>query len=379
MRAWAQKLFVKLPKEGMTPVRLEHILVFLLGLVLVLAENTYFSISSIGKVIILILYLSSLVGIARIPMPAFKTKFRQVMFTGLASGVLDSYIVLEQCKNLRTAKPNQDREKITQQKNNQPIEGVRAQFLAILTIAALIGGLILWFGEVYAAGLYINDGRAGIASAFFILPPALIFLALLGLYAKYRLPLEVIPNKSIVFKKRDLIEFMFGIIILIIFHNPMLALGLLMIYAVVTRQDDHLLDIVRNHTEINVIFVLFVALIGGSWLVENFINQYGLNEGEILPVIPAALQSVLWGPLYKNNDVNFWMRITTLSTGALIFPTSSLVGVMLFKNLKQWKTYMKYSLTCAAIWYCIMWVWIKLFLNSPIGDFLEGWAHGGAH
>lgn len=370
----------KFSRDGLSPLQIENLLMLILGIVLIFARNTYHSISVIGQVMILIIFLSALVGIARVPLKACKSIFRQVMFTGYSSGLFDSFIVLEQCKSLRTVEPGQNPEELSKY-TQQKTEGVRAKFLAILMIAALVGGLVLWFGEVYAAGLFINDHRSGLLSALFILPPVTLFLILLGLYAKYKLPIKILPN-TVKPKKQDIIEFFIGIGALLLTHNPMLCLGILLVYIVITdilqgNRVHNLIDILRNHTEINVLLVLFIALLAGSWLVENVITKAGLDQGEFLPIIPAALQSVLWGPLYHDTDINFWTRLTTLSTGALILPISSLVGVMLFKNLKQWKTYIKYSIPCAALWYGIMWLWIKLFFNSPIGNFLDKWAHSG--
>jgi len=365
-----------IPKRGLTPLKLEHILLFIFGASLLAFGSGIYEekINSIGKVIVLIIYLGSLVGLAPVPLPVFKKKFWQPVFAGFLSGFLDSYIVLDQCRRLRTVEKGQDREKIMRQKENQAAEGVRAQFLALLMIAAIIGGLILWFGEVYAAGLYINDSRTGIASALFVIPPALIFLLLLGLHAS-RLPIQVVPNKTVAVSKRDLLEFSAGIVALLLTHNPMLCLGGLLVYAVITRQDDHLLEIWKHHTEVNVMLVLLIALLAGGWLVNDVIKTIGLDNGEFLPIIPAAIQSVLWGPLYEDQSVHFWMRVTTLSTGALLLPISSLVGVMLFKTPKQWLTYMKFSFVYAAIWYGLMRLWIFLALDTPLGEILEQFAH----
>jgi len=53
---------------------------------------------------------------------------------------------------------------------------------------------------------------------------------------------------------------------------------------------------------------------------------------------------------------------------------------MLFKSPKQWVMYCKYSFPYAVLWYVIMRGWIWLTLESPIGVFLETWAHsGGSH
>ena len=314
------------------------------------------------------------------------------MCAGLLSGVLDSYIVLDQCRRLRTVERGQNRQDVMEQTQNQETEGVRAKFMALVMIAALVCGLVLWFGEVYAAGLYINDSRTGLFSAFYIVPPVLFFLVILSLHAN-RLPLEVVFNKaeqhrirgaSLTFAGnqisiRDLLEFAAGIALLVATHNPLFALGILLMYAVITRQDSRLLVVIRNHIEMDVILVLAISFVFGTWLIANVITPLSLGTGEFSPVIPAAVQSVLWGPLYEDPSVPFWMRITTLSTGALLLSISSLVGVMLFKRLEHWFTYIKYSIPYALLWYGIMRGWIFLTLETPIGEFLDQWAHSATH
>tara|TARA_Y100000310_G_scaffold175693_1_gene175790 strand:- start:45432 stop:46550 length:1119 start_codon:yes stop_codon:yes gene_type:complete len=366
-------------KRELTPLKMEHGLLFVLGVCLIaFGQEVYAGASPVGQVVILIIFLGLLVGIAPLPMPVFKSLFWQTYFAGLLSGVLDSFIVLEQCKRLRTVEKGQTREEVMHQQDNQETEGVRAKLLALFMIAALVGGLVIWFGEVYAAGTYLNDGRTGILSALYIVPPVLVFLAVLGFHAT-RLPIEVVPNKAAKASMRDVIEFIAGVAALLMTHNPLLCLGGLLVYSVLTRQDEHLLDAWKHHTEVNVMLVLLVALIAGSWIVANVISPLGLDKGEYLPIIPAGVQAVLWGPLYTDPTVHFWMRITTLATGALILPISSLVGVMLFKSLRQWWMYMKYSIPYAILFYLLMRGWIWLTLESPVGHALEQWAHSGGH
>jgi len=368
-------------KGELTTLKLEHILIFVLGVgIITFGQQAYESISQVPKVIVLIIFLGSLVGIAHVGIPVFKTIFWQVVFAGLVSAVLDSFIVLLQMVHLRTVEVGQMRDEIMSLTGVQPVEGERAKLLTLMTISAIVGGLNLWFGEAYAAGVFINDGRTSILSALYIVPPVLLFLGILGLYAQKTIHLEVVPNHSVHSSKRDVIEFAVGIGSLLLFHNPLLCLGGLLIYAVVTRQDDHLIEVWKFHTEVNVMLVLIIAWVGGAWLVSQIIEPLSLNEGIWKPIIPAAIQSVLWGPLYEDPSVNFWIKIATISTGALLLPISSLVGVMLFRTPKQWLAYCKYSFATAILWYAILIGWIYLTYSTPTGHFLEQWAHtGGVH
>lgn len=360
-----QQMLARVPKNGLTPLKLEHIFMFIFGLTLIFfGGELYNHISDkVLQLIILICYLTLLVGVAPVRMPIVKSLFGQVVIAGLISGLLDSFIVLLLCRSMR----------IEEMKPGEIIK-----LLVLMTISALIGGLIIWFGEAYAAGLYMNDGRTGVLSALYILPPVLVYLSILGFHAKH-LNVKIIHDTETKVSIRDIAEFLVGIGLLLMTHNPALCLGWLLVYAVITRQDDHLLDVWKHHTEVNVMLVLLIALVSGSWLVNNVISPLGLDRGEFLPIIPAGVQAVLWGPLYQDESVHFWMRLTTLSTGALLLPISSLVGVMLFKSPREWISYMRYSFVYALLWYGIMRLWIWLTLDNQIGHFLDQWAHSGGH
>ncbi len=346
-----------------TPLKLEHGLILVLGICMVcFSDSVYTGLPSVGKLIILIIFLGLLIGIAPVAMPTFRSKFRQVVVAGFASALLDSFIVLMQLKNFKT----------TQEREEE-----RIKFLVLCTFSALIGGLCLWFGEAYAAGLFQNDGRTGFLSALYIIPPVIIFLVILGwLGNRLKIDIELGYSKQ---NKRDVLEFFAGIILLIVTHNPLICLGWLLIYSAVTRQENHLLDSWKHHTEVNVMLVLIIALVGGEWLVSHIIEPSGFGSGEFLPIIPAGIQAVLWGPLYEDPSVHFWIRVCTLSTGAMLLPISSLVGVMLFTTGRQWWIYAKYSFPLAAVWFVIFRGWIWLTLDTPIGIFLEQWAHMGRH
>lgn len=349
-------------ERHLSPLTLEHILLGVLGVILAYFSAEYKEFSAVGQVIMLVAYLGALVGLAPVPMPIRRTHGQQVVQSGLLSGVLDSFIILAQLKKLDV----------------QGSEEEKDTWKSLNMIAAIVGGLIIWFGEVYAAGTFNNDGRTGVLSALYIVPPVLVFLGILSLHAN-RLRVEVVAAAGQKTSTRDVIEFIVGIALLLYFHNPMTCLGILIAYATLTHQAEHLITAFKHETEVSVVIVLVIALFGGEWLVANAIQPLGVAEGAIAPIIPSAIQAVLWGPLYTDPSQHFWVRIANLSTGALIFPISSLVGVMLFQTRVQWIRYMKISIPYAALWYAIMRGWIWLTLDTPIGHMLERWAHTGQH
>jgi hypothetical protein len=375
------KLARKIPKnqKGFTSLKLEHFFLLGLGIALFATADTYYhEASPVLQVIFLIFYLGSLVGISPIPMPAFKSNFKMLFFAGVSSGLLDSYIVLDQCRKLKTVEDGQDEAEIMAIEGLQLIEGVRSKLIYLMTQAALIGGLIIWFGEVFAAPVYNYDGRTGLLSALYIVPPVFLFLTILGLFAN-RLPIKVIPRIPTPWERqqrvRNFLEFAIGITMLLVTHNALMCLGLLMIYTSITRQDDNLLSNWKHHTEVSVMLVLFLALTVGDYAMTMLIEPLGLASGEFAPLIPSAIQAVFFGALYDDPTTHLWIKITLASTGAQLTPVSSLVGVMVATTKQNWKDYMKYSVPSAILWFTIMRTYIYFTLETPFGNWLDHWAH----
>lgn len=322
--------------------------------------DTYERMSTAGQVFVLVIYLTLLVGITKLQMPVFKSNFMQTMYISIVSGVLDSFVLLAQVKKLRTVN-----------KEGKDDEVGRMRIFAIFTIGAIIGGLWLWFGEVYAAGLYASDGRTGVFSALFVLPPVLLFSCMLGLLAEMH-GTKLVESVHHKFDLRNVVEFVVGVVLLLTTHNAMICIGVILFYAWLTDQTSHLFDeVMKNEIEWAVIMVLIIAILKGEWLVQNFFLPLGLATGEYAPIVPSAVQAVLWGPLYNDESVHFWIRLTNLSVGAGLLPISSLVGVMIFKKVAHWKIYLQYSMPLMTLWWCIMRGWIWLALESPVGHLLE--------
>lgn len=336
---------------------LVHILVGLLGIALMLSRGEYEKMGIPTQVFVLIIYLTFLVGIAPIPMPTFATNFRQVLYVGLVSSVLDSFVLLAQLKKMRTSGSIVERTKL----------------LTLFTLSALIGGLCIWFGEVYAAGLFANDKRTSVGSALFVVPPVLVFLSILGWNANgIKIRLEPSNQRP---RKVNVYEFVGGIMLLLWTHDPIICTGVLLIYTTLTNQQEHLFDqVLKNEIEWPVIVVVLLAMTKGEWVVNQLFVPLGISTGN-WAIIPSAVQAVLWGPLYQDSSVHFWVRLTNLSTGAMLLPISSLVGVMLFTTPREWLAYMRYSVIYSLLWLCIMRTWIYLALQSPVGELLEKFAH----
>lgn len=356
-------LFMNVFHTGKRSGDMLSVLIMILAVCCITSANSYKDWSIPGQVFVLVMYLTLLVGITQLKMPVFKSNFFQTIYISIVSGVLDSFVLLAQVKKLKTTCHSEDE------------EIGRMRLFSIYTIGAIIGGLWLWFGEVYAAGLYAGDKRTGALSALFVLPPVLLFSVVLGIIANSHKTQLVKPSTSNKFDWRNTVEFLAGITILLFTHNALLCVGIILLWAWLTNQTSHLFDeVIKNEIEWGVIIVLVIAMLKGEWLVENVFLPLGLATGEFAPIIPSAIQAVLWGPLYNDPSVHFWVRLTNLSVGAGLLPISSLVGVMIFKKMSHWRIYLQYSIPLMFLWFCIMRGWIWLVLNSPAGRFLEHYA-----
>ena len=130
-------------------------------------------------------------------------------------------------------------------------------------------------------------------------------------------------------KVENIIEFVIGIGIILFTHNPVLALGILFVYAFVSGQGEDLLHVIRTETEMSVMLLLFAA-----WLIFDQVQPLLEIFTGMHAIWPSMVNAVFSGALLPaGGDV--WMEIMMISAGALFLPISSLVGVMLFKTAKE--------------------------------------------
>lgn len=351
--------FLRKDPDGLTPPELSHIIFGFLGICFIVYAPGFHDIHDIGQIMFLVMFLTSAVGLADLPLPAFKSKAGLVWISGLVSGFLDSFIVLLKLKDTETRGSDE----------------AHFRLLCLATISALIMGLYFWFGELYAAPLYYSNGRTGLLSGLFMLPPGLLFLWFLGWQAS-RLPITIVNNRKVEWNKRRVIEFSAFIALLLWSHNAMLCLGVVLVYSLLRNEMDFMEKIWRKDTEFSVMGVLGIAWLLGPKAME-LAERFSINDGIIGPIMLSAGQALLWSPLYHDPNVNFWVMMANLSTGAMILPTSSLVGVVIFKTRFHWKVYLKISIPNAIVWWCLLQGWIFVVYHvdfcQPLADFFD-WA-----
>lgn len=204
-----------------------------------------------------------------------------------------------------------------------------------------------------------------------ILVPVLIFLGVLG-YLVQKLDLVISARESTLEmglekkeirdndhksshntkrKIENLAEFIIGIGIILFSHNPILALGILFVYAFISGQGEDLLYVIKTETEMGVMLLLLTA-----WVIFEPVQPLLSFFTGFHALWPSMINAVFAGALLPaGGDV--WLEIVMISTGALFLPISSLVGVMLFKTIKEWWAYVKLSVPMMFVWLAISLSW----------------------
>jgi hypothetical protein len=325
---------------------LETTLMGLMGLAMVFTRDHIHQAGVVGETIILIILLGGLMGITRIPFPTF-VMGRKIplwgypILSGILSMFMDSFLVLIMVGSATIIGPANDQFK----------------FRVYNMIAALIGGLGMYFGEAYMIPLALKYGMRHWYSMLPILTPVLAYLFVLAiLCGSLNVQVGKIAELGGPHQQRstyrDHFEFATFVALLLVFHNPLLVLGLLFLWASVTGQGEDLINVIKTETEVNVMQLLVIALLIAQPM-SSVIAEYASGWWAF---IPATINGVLMGAIYPAQG-NVWREVTILSSAVLITPISSLVGVMLFKTWNDWKKYMRVSIPLATVWFVICLSW----------------------
>lgn len=344
-----------------------------LGVALIyLALQFHPELSIIEETIILVIFLGALLGVAPISFPNLKgKKYLYPIISGLLSAFMDSFLVLLMVAAI-------------------PIKGNKKdvlKFKAYNMIAALIGGLLIYFGEVYALPHYLKYGMHYIYDGLPLLVPVLVFLGILGYFVN-KLDLEMpkkettldeglkavnseekISSANIKRVATNYLEFVVGIAIILLTHNAILALGILFAYAFISGQGEDLIHVMKTETEVGVMLLLVLAWVIFEPAQALFASFSGFNA-----IFPSMVNAVFSGALLPAGG-NVWIEIIAISTGALFLPISSLVGVMLFKTLKEWWMYVKISVPVMIIWLVISLSWFTYVWPSIDPAFQKVFGH----
>ena len=324
---------------------LEPFLLGLVGLAAIWQMDKAHNFSVVEETITLVIFLGGLMGITRIPFPKNIPLWAYPLVAAGMSVGMDSFLVLLMLMGANLA---------------GSVRG-KAVFKALCVNGALIGGLGSYFGEVYELPLALQYNMRQWYSMLPIVPPILVYVGCLCLYLK-RQDVQVLGMKSLdhgtdshgkkeTADKWDYVEFTVAIVVLLIWHNPLLCLGVLFVYSFVTGQGHDLIDVLKTETEVGVMLLLvFAAFVAGP------ISPYMAEWAGWWIMIPASINGVLVGAIFPaSGDV--WVDTIQLSTCVQLTPISSLVGIMVYRNWEGWKEYMKISIPCAVLWFVIASAW----------------------
>ncbi|OGZ74308.1 MAG: hypothetical protein A3A12_02710 [Candidatus Staskawiczbacteria bacterium RIFCSPLOWO2_01_FULL_43_17b] len=305
----------------------------------------------VPETIVLVIFLGGLMGITRIPFPSsIAGKAIPIraypLISGLISGFMDSFLVLL----------------LVEAANLQGEKKAKMKFKALNMFAALIGGLTLYIGEIYILPVLLKYGQRDWYSMLPMIPPVFVFLSMLSVVAS-KLELKVLPfkngngtngnghQKKTEADWGDYLEFAGAILLLLYTHDAFLCLGILLAYSFVTGQGEDLIDIMKTETEVGVMLLLvFAAFVAGP------IEPYMAKWGGWWAFFPSVINGVLTGAIFPVSG-DMWHDVHILSTAVLLTPISSLVGVMLFKTIPEWKFYIKYAFPFALAWFLIAGAW----------------------
>ena len=337
---------------------LEGFIMLILGVGMIWQNHVVHGMSVVQETIVVVFFLAGMLGITRIPLPT-KVNGRKLpiwaypIMCAILSCFMDSFLVLLLVAALELSGAMEH----------------QLRFKAINMIAALIGGLMIYFGEVYFLPLALMYGLRDWYSMIPIIPPVLVFTGLLSLYSWKWIDVEVVgqtnnggdEHKKTTADPGDYVEFVFFIGLLFVTHNALLCLGIMLCYAYLTGQAHDLIEVVKTETEMAVMMLLVLAA-----FIADPIAPYMVHFEGWWAAIPVSINGVLTGAIYPaTGDV--WKETHVLSTFVLITPAASLVGVMVFTTLRSWWSYMKIGIPAMVVWCAVCGAWFY----SPVWESLE--------
>ncbi|MDP2593471.1 MAG: hypothetical protein Q8P52_02370 [bacterium] len=349
---------------------LEPLIFLLIGFVLLAYEGSAHSLDVVSETIILVVFLAGLMGVTRsigiplgIPLSAIP------VVCGFGSMFMDSFLIL-----LLISRTNFEGEILEVLK-----------FKTYCTIAALVGGIGTYFGEVYMLPLCLKYGMREWWCMLPFWPPIAILLSVLAfLCSRLKIVLAATPlvrengggaHGAARLSWQDIGEFCFFIALLLYTKNPILCILSLTLWSCFSGQGD---DLIKGVWDVDravlglLVFALLLVHAPAFVLTDWTLALFSKSEGWYV-FIPAFANSVLAGALLSATG-DFWTEALILSTAVQFMPFSSLVGLMVFKP-KEWLSYFKTAFPLMVFWFVLcgtylFFIW-KPFLEEPFYSVFE--------
>lgn len=348
-----------------------NLLMLLIGVGLMLHyRHGHTHISSIPwETLALITFLGIMLSFTRVWqfVPRSLPTWSYVPIAGVASAFMDSFLVLVIIASMS----------LVEQRT-----GDLLRFKAIVMLSALIGGLLTYFGEVYALPIALKYHMREWYSMLWIVPPVVLFLVHLTKIAK---TLQVAPHCALPEAQSSndtesktcvasvhpwerpenrpwmilkLSEFVGFIALLLAFKDPLLLIGIMLFYYSIQGHGMSTFSVWKFESE-EVVLLLLVAI--GVW--AHFIAPVLADLPTVGVFALATLNAVAVAVVYPVSG-NVYFDIYVVSVAVLITPASSLVGLIVFKKPAEWWFYMRHTFGLVLRWAVYMGVWVA-FMSVP--------------
>ncbi len=290
--------------------------------------------SPVTETLLVAIYLTMLVGFVGFKLPVFfanrprLSTFCLVVFAGHISLLFDSFAVVLLLAGGITFIPYGEFSRF-----NQFVVKVVAAFNA-LTVG---GGFYL--GELWGLPWFISNGQANLIAGFPVLIAATPVCLATAWLAAFFTPVKMEATKFDKDQTRAGIEFVIGLLIIIMTHSPILSIGLLFLYTGVIGKTPRLVKMTLHELEGGaavalslIFFALILTQTGTAQLIQPYLSGLGMFFGAMISSPFAGAIAPPVETLYE-----FYAGLFFLMNGAPVFVFSSLVAIMVFKETLQYE------------------------------------------
>lgn len=309
---------------------------FLLGVFMIywsakaLIDGVHLTSSPVMETLVVAVYLTMLLAYAQVKIPIFfadkprLSTFILVALCGHVSLFFDSFAVVLLLSTGIIFLPIQG------EKNtfNQFVVKTFAAFCA-LTVG---GGFYL--GELWGLPWFISNGLNNPIAGLPILVILTPYCLLLGGIAAFFTPVKM---EKVVFtpeQTKGVIEFTVGLLLIIITHSPFLCIGVLLVYAALSRKTMFLIKAFVHELQDGALNAIGLILIACLIINADLVKYIQPHLDGVGLFIAAAISSPFAGAIAApvDNLHDFYVGLSMLMVGAPMFVFSSLVAIVVFKN-----------------------------------------------
>lgn len=309
---------------------------FLLGVFMVywagqaLLNGTHLVQSPVVETLLVAVYLTMLLAYAQVKIPVFFAEnhrlstFTLVVLCGHVSLFFDSFaVVLLLSTGIVFV----------------PLKGMKNTFnqfmvKVVCAFCALTVGGGFYLGELWGLPWFISNGLADPLAGLPMLVILTPFCVLLGVIAAVFTPVKMEATHFSAIQVRGIVVFVVGLLLIIITHSPYLCIGVLLLYAAVSRKTMFLIEAFTHELKdgaLNAIGLIMIACLiieaGLGEYIQPHLKGFGLF---FAAAVSSPFAGAIAAPVENLHD--FYVGLSLLMLGAPMFVFSSLVAIVVFKN-----------------------------------------------